>query len=654
MAKRRRPIRIGQLIAPFGPGSLYTDRRGIPHVVCGLDHWFSKSDHAGPKQISEEMLEEFRVVDLRLAALLRVAGFRRPPDFRVPRRKEEPPPNALLSIPAHRFPCWYRNSRTGRMRRFNLGTRELERCADGSFWKPVRFVAVCEAGHLDDFPWKQWAGCNCPDETNLLFDDRGGADLSSIKISCDRCNMSRNLLRTTTLKEEESHQEGLRDTGVQRFRTAFEGAGIACRGARPWLGANATQPGCNKPLVAALINQTNLYYPRTYVSITLPNVTPQSEADSDRALKERVEELPKLDTIKFVFRRLSPAAAAFEARKAIGDQTLDLQRIEGILERIFTDEPKCANANTPRSPESELLGYRRVEFNTLLTELDDRNLRTRLAIVADSLKDRLSQVLLVERLTETKAFCGFDRLNQSGAGLDKLPDSAMNQLFLQPPTEAADQWLPAMRSAGEGIFINLREDAVKSWQCRNAAWLQQRCSAEFVQRVAGIDRALPPSDPDDIKDWTSRFLLVHSLAHALISQLVFECGYGTSSLRERLYVSADPDAPMCGLLIYTASGDSDGTLGGLVRLGRKERLELILRRAMNRMSWCSADPICSEHLGGQGSKLANLAACHACMLLPEISCETTNHGLDRATLVGTPADRSPGFFSDLIHMANEP
>ncbi|MFD2271451.1 hypothetical protein ACFS07_10665 [Undibacterium arcticum] len=56
-------------------------------------------------------------------------------------------------------------------------------------------------------------------------------------------------------------------------------------------------------------------------------------------------------------------------------------------------------------------------------------------------------------------------------------------------------------------------------------------------------------------------------------------------------------------------------------------------------------------MGGQGSRLANLAACHACILLPETSCETINQGLDRAMIVGTPDDRRPGLMSDLLHDA---
>ena len=160
-------------------------------------------------------------------------------------------------------------------------------------------------------------------------------------------------------------------------------------------------------------------------------------------------------------------------------------------------------------------------------------------------------------------------------------------------------------------------------------------------------QTLPPLGVAD-RAWASRYLLVHSLAHVLINQFVFECGYSTASLRERLYISADANAPMAGILIYTAAGDSEGTLGGLVRLGRQERLGPVVRRALSRASWCSADPVCSENLGGQGSRLANLAACHACVLLPETSCETVNQGLDRAMIVGTADNREPGWMAELL------
>lgn len=105
-------IRIGQIIAPFGPGSLYTDRRGIPHIVCGLDHWFLRWDQT-LGLVRCESRTEFERVEPRLSSLLHVDRFCIPPDYRHVRRGAPAPPNAMLNIPAQRFPCWYRHTRTG-------------------------------------------------------------------------------------------------------------------------------------------------------------------------------------------------------------------------------------------------------------------------------------------------------------------------------------------------------------------------------------------------------------------------------------------------------------------------------------------------------------------------------------------------------------
>ena len=143
-------------------------------------------------------------------------------------------------------------------------------------------------------------------------------------------------------------------------------------------------------------------------------------------------------------------------------------------------------------------------------------------------------------------------------------------------------------------------------------------------------------------------MLLHTLAHVLINQLSFDCGYGSASLRERLYCDfTDPSRPMHGFLIYTASGDSEGTMGGLVRQGNPGRLETTLRRALKHAAWCSSDPVCIESKG-QGSDNSNLAACHGCCLLPETSCEEGNRLLDRALLIGTPERPALGFFSKFL------
>ncbi len=105
---------------------------------------------------------------------------------------------------------------------------------------------------------------------------------------------------------------------------------------------------------------------------------------------------------------------------------------------------------------------------------------------------------------------------------------------------------------------------------------------------------------------------------------------------------------MAGLLIYTAAGDSEGTMGGLVRMARPGNLRPMLATAVSNARWCSTDPVCmdaGEH--GQGPDSCNLAACHGCALLPETSCEEFNRFLDRGLVIGTFTDPHLGFFSDL-------
>jgi len=137
------------------------------------------------------------------------------------------------------------------------------------------------------------------------------------------------------------------------------------------------------------------------------------------------------------------------------------------------------------------------------------------------------------------------------------------------------------------------------------------------------------------------------LANVLIRRLSFECGYGSSSLRERVYCWDDDQSEMNGILIYTAAGDSEGTMGGLVEQGKPGRLEFLLLGAIHDALWCSTDPLCIES-HGQGIDSLNRAACHACTLLPETSCEEGNRFLDRVALIGKPNNLSSGFFCNIV------
>jgi len=252
------------------------------------------------------------------------------------------------------------------------------------------------------------------------------------------------------------------------------------------------------------------------------------------------------------------------------------------------------------------------------------------------LGDLFTSINLVPRLRETRAMCGFDRV-QSRDQVAQIDRKRM--LWIADP----DQWLPGYVVIGEGIFLNLNPIAVSSWKAQNVRSLTPRINLLQVNQQRA---KLAGRKPNLIVG--PEFLLIHTLAHLLINRLVYECGYQAASLRERLYCA--PDGGRLGILIYTASGDSDGTMGGLVRMGEPDRMVATIRRALEGARWCSADPVCGDIGGtaGQGPDSVNLAACHVCALVPETSCETGNRFLDRAVLVGTLADPSIGFFPESL------
>ncbi len=145
-----------------------------------------------------------------------------------------------------------------------------------------------------------------------------------------------------------------------------------------------------------------------------------------------------------------------------------------------------------------------------------------------------------------------------------------------------------------------------------------------------------------------RYAMLHTLSHLLIRELALECGYNAASIRERIYANTTNGTPQAGILIYTAAADSDGTLGGLVDLGKPENLGRLLEQALNRSRICSSDPLCSEHDPEKDRSLHG-AACHACSLVAETSCEKGNRYLDRALLVPTLEHTEAAFFKDLLN-----
>jgi len=290
------------------------------------------------------------------------------------------------------------------------------------------------------------------------------------------------------------------------------------------------------------------------------------------------------------------------------------------------------------APDVREVNYRYEEFKVFSRDTQEGYPKTDLDIRGVPLtkyepliQQSFARVGLLHKLRETRAFDGFSRIYSTG-----LTSEERRALFMAN----RKRWLPAIVVRGEGIYMEFSETRLLQWQASQGAELEGRLSlmrqnlnAQALRRHEGERRISP------------RFVLLHTFAHILINQLVQDCGYGSASLRERIY-SAEGERPMAGILIYTAAGDSEGTMGGLVRMGQPDRLGEVVLRALERARWCSSDPVCVESKG-QGPENCNLAACHSCALLPETSCEEQNRLLDRGLVVGTLEKPSIGFFSGL-------
>jgi hypothetical protein len=199
--------------------------------------------------------------------------------------------------------------------------------------------------------------------------------------------------------------------------------------------------------------------------------------------------------------------------------------------------------------------------------------------------------------------------------------------------------LPANETYGEGLFFQFDDEKISDWLNNNPS-LKSRFN-DYLTREINVNQQ-GASFMQKIKNNGIKHFLIHSFSHMMMRELEFSCGYPTASLKERLYISENPDKQMSGVLIYTAEG-SEGSMGGLVSQGEPKKIIDIIKKGLERSINCSSDPLCWES-EGQGIYDLNLAACFSCSLVAETACEEMNLGLDRRVLV----DENFGYFSDLL------
>lgn len=609
-------------------------RDGTSLIAAGLDHWY-EPENRNANALTDQ--NDFRIEEWRLERQLRVDHFRLPPDYREPRIGQSIP-NALLTVPFLRFPQWNVCQWCHLLTKRPLTDRGrviCEECGRGgrrSVMSQVRFVAMCEHAHLQDFPWREWvhhsADPTCTGQVRLSA--TGGASLSGERVSCDGCNRTRTLASIM-----EASGDGNRPSTYVTDNLA-DGAKFSCQGKTPWLGTEEGQP-CTMPLRGSLRSATNLYFSHVRNAIYLPRSTPAAPA----ALVALMEAPPLSVWVRLAIRsdlQVGPG----ELRAAHGEllHQFNDEQIRASFAVVVSGEKSDRETESQQADVEDESDVRRDEYRALLAVRNDDDLKIQ-GLDPRSYNDTISsvftRVMLVHRLRETRVFTGFSRTFSEN---ELTLDDRKSMLRRSAPT-GRDSWLPGYVVHGEGIFLEFDQRRIEQWERRE----------DVNQRIAGLVQRYGTAQQDRrlrIRAIDARLVLLHTFSHLLINRLTFECGYSSAALRERLYVATDSEHPMAGILIYTAAGDSEGTMGGLVRMGKPGYLDPIVIRAIEEAQWCSADPVCME-LGahGQGPDSCNLAACHNCALVPETACEEFNRFLDRALVIGDVSNRSLGFFPEM-------
>ncbi len=596
----RGPIRRGQLVSPFGVGAMSTLVNGTSIITAGLDAWFNVPSG------SELYLEEFTApaTDPRLLKRLRVDELRLPPDFRSRRRQSESGgKNEYLTVPALRFPGWnfcpWLSCR--RLQKTPLTRSETVRCDSPIHegWKSrpimhqVPFIAICSSGHLSDFPFREWAhkSSNPSCDRSMSLRAAGSGSLAGQVVQCE-CGAKRTLGR---ILEGGNDVDGQETSFVSD--NLIPGNKFLCQGSKPW---TQEYEDCSKPLRGALRGSGNVYFPKIETSIFLPNGNSPTPPDLVESLRK-----PQVESKLSFLAQIGMGVSVADVRKLVPSEYLlgyedDVvaAAIDELLGTEFEDAPSAEESCDEEELNSQAL-WRAPEYSALGRILNFEDLRTSDPGMAESVSGHFQLVHKIESLRETRALRGFTRLRDSALSLE-----AGKASLQRSKGSASRTWLPAFVVRGEGIFFEFREDRLAAWEATPA--VERR-----IEKLASKHDELVRSSGDShVSGVSARLVLLHTFAHVMINQLIFSCGYSSASLRERIYVHDEQMSdPMAGVLIYTAAGDSEGTMGGLVRMANQDNLEKVFAAAISESEWCASDPICMD-LGrtGQGPDGCNLAA----------------------------------------------
>ena len=597
-------LRPNQLITTFGPGSI-AQMKNDSVIVMGID-WWDTSD-------------KFTVV--QHPSLEKICN---KSHFRMPIAME----STNKVIPCKSFPTWgvCSNTYCRRLQQHKSSPHPNNNsqflCSEcKNQLLPARMIIMCDKGHLDEFPWVKWAH-------------------SSPKDSALQCTAINPKLKWSALNKTTSigdYYVKCLDCGSSRKMSGALGPQglpsdmMVCFGYSPWLGkhekctvrSKKNNTLTNSSVRAVLTRATSLYYPSTISALLIPKYR--------HPIQIRINE--KIETIRDDI----DDSRSFEeiAKRKIFEELRDEQNysVNEIVDKLEIRFGEGGQINKD-STESDIKDE---EYEDIMeTEFEGDDIIDVKSAPLGELEKYFSVLKKANRLTMVKVLRYFTRGSPPNPYASDEEDD-MNICSIQ---RRKQDWFPCVSNKGEGIFFSIREDLLKEWEQRPE--VQKRCGALFES----FNEWAKTREWDIPETRRPRYVLLHTLAHVLIRELSISSGYNEASIAERIYEGNNHNA----ILLFTASSSSDGSLGGLVRKAEQGQFLSILENAIQKSKYCSRDPLCIEddpyekkQRGFPVHTRLNGAACYACTLIPETSCNEFNRLLDRKFLF----DDEVGFFRDI-------
>lgn len=624
--------RRSQLLLGSGPGAL-VDLVEDAVIIGGLDAWRYPREHAS-------FITEVRLQDKVQALLAKMPWWPHSETrLRLPPECDSNLPTPAVGITVGRFPQWFQCQSSDcrslvQLKALEKPALHRHKCSmakrDTAPVVPLRFVSACVDGHVGDIDWRWFVHRERHGDqqgaTRMWCNRRPGANRSSDPLGED-WTADLYMLAVGTSGDLADFVVGCRKCGAQRGLQdlAHKGALGPCQGGRPWLGYGARQE-CTQTAQLLTRTATNAYFTSSVSVLSIPD--PAFEL---RAAVEKVWDFIGIATPETykVFRQFPQVVAALQAYPET-EVLAEIQRrqlgLPVLTPPIREAEWRALMAAPPESPTDH-------------PKPEERWHARRLDIEMPAFIDR---VVLVKHLTEVRAQIGFTRI-------ESVTGDAEGEYTLDPKTAQLGlhaNWVPAAEILGEGVFLAFNGPMLDAWARLPAV----RARGDQFRRgmmTLNTTRTNPITFPGE------RLLFLHTLSHLLITSISLECGYSATSIRERLYCAPElGPGPVrtarAGILLYTGSPGSEGTLGGLVEVGRDMLHHL--KRAAQMAMLCSNDPVCAKHSpdDDQEGRYREGAACHGCVLIGEPSCERMNQDLDRSMVVPTVETAEAAFLKDWV------